>query len=199
MLITGYAILCMAVPCILYEGMLYKRQKKRDFNQVVHFIGVGIFLVYVFCAILVAGIGSIWEIGAYGSIIRLDEINLIPFHSEGSMTYVLNVIMFLPLGFFVPLLWKNYRSAKEMIKLGFFCSLSIEVCQLFNRRITDIDDLMMNTLGTFLGFGIWFLLQKVLRRGNETVATFSKREPLICFLLAVLGEFLFFNWRLLVK
>ena len=199
MLETSYAVLCMAVPCMLYEGVLYKRQEKRTFRQVVHLLGVGIFLAYVFCAILVAGIGSIWEIGAYGPIIRFDEINIIPFRSEGSMTYILNIIMFLPLGFFVPFLWKEYRSVKEIIKLGFFCSLSLEICQLFNRRITDIDDLMMNTLGAFLGFGIWYFLHKVLRRGNEKAVTFSKREPLLCFFLAVLGEFLFFNWRLIVK
>ena len=40
---------------------------------------------------------------SYDTIIRLEEINLLPFQSEGIMTYVLNIIMFLPLGFLIPL------------------------------------------------------------------------------------------------
>ena len=33
-------------------------------------------------------------------------------------------------------------------------SFTIEVLQLFTFRLTDIDDLIMNTLGTLLGYGI---------------------------------------------
>lgn len=33
-------------------------------------------------------------------------------------------------------------------------SLSIEIMQLFTFRATDIDDLIMNTMGAFAGYGI---------------------------------------------
>lgn len=189
MVATIYAVLCMAIPCMLYEGMLYKKEKGKVPHLGLHLAGVGIFFVYLFCAILIAGIGM------YGSIIRLEEINIIPLRSQGYMTYLLNVIMFVPLGCIVPLLWKEYRNAKDILKIGFMCSLSIEFCQLFNRRTSDIDDLIMNTLGTLIGFGIWYILRKVLEKWNEKAVTLSKKEPLICFLLAITGEFLLFNWR----
>ena len=47
-------------------------------------------------------------------------MNLIPFSSEGAMTYILNIIMFMPLGFLLPLIWENFRNAKKVVLMGFF-------------------------------------------------------------------------------
>lgn len=71
-----------------------------------------------------------------------------------------------------------------------------DICQLFNRRNTDIDDLMMNTLGTVLGYIIWKLLKKLFRNMGERSIAFSKSEPIVYLILAVLGEFMLFNWRI---
>jgi glycopeptide antibiotics resistance protein len=60
-----------------------------------------------------------------------------------------NLVMFLPFGFLVPLLWN--LSGKKTLLIGFFCSLFIECCQLFLARGTDVDDLILNTAGTALG------------------------------------------------
>lgn len=100
MLSTIYALLCIIVPCSLYQLIICKRQNKKQENKAIHFVWVYIFLLYIYLTFSVAGIGSIWDIGHYDTIIRLEEINLLPFQSEGIMTYVLNIIMFLPLGFF---------------------------------------------------------------------------------------------------
>lgn len=64
------------------------------------------------------GIGSVWDIGHFGSVIRPEEINLIPFRSKGAFTYVLNVLMFLPLGFLLPLLWKDFRGFGKGLAAG---------------------------------------------------------------------------------
>lgn len=70
--------------------------------------------------------------------------------------------MFMPLGFFVPLLWKI--SNRFVILLGFSFSLLIETSQLFLNRQTDVDDLMLNTVGVILGL----LLYKLLNRKNKS-------------------------------
>lgn len=44
--------------------------------------------------------------------------------------------------------------------MGFMLSLIIEIFQLLNVRATDIDDLLMNTLGAVIGFIIYSLLLK---------------------------------------
>lgn len=196
MLSTIYALLCIIVPCSLYQLIICKRQNKKQENKAIHFVWVYIFLLYIYLTFSVAGIGSIWDIGHYDTIIRLEEINLLPFQSEGIMTYVLNIIMFLPLGFLIPLIWKRYRNPLKIFMIGFGFSLSIELCQLFNRRNTDIDDLMMNTLGAVIGYFIWKLTKRLFKNINHKSISLSKLEPIVYLTLAVLGEFLLFNWRI---
>ncbi|MBD5507816.1 MAG: VanZ family protein [Lachnospiraceae bacterium] len=67
---------------------------------------------------------------------------------------ILNIILFVPLGFLVPVIWKNYRSLKTMFFMGFALSVSIELLQIFTFRLTDIDDLITNTAGAVIGYYI---------------------------------------------
>ena len=60
-----------------------------------------------------------------------------------------NIVMFMPFGFIIPLLW-NVSDGKVVL-LGFTVSVTIEVSQFFLPRSTDVDDLLLNTLGAFLG------------------------------------------------
>ncbi|MGN0136324.1 VanZ family protein [Anaerotignum sp.] len=84
-------------------------------------------------------------------------ITLIPFHHffANTLQFLLNIVMFLPLGVLLPLLWKRFSSWKKTAGFGFLFSLLIEISQLFCFRITDLNDLLMNTLGAVLGWCIW--------------------------------------------
>ena len=94
------------------------------------------------------------------------NINLIPFWdiTNGVSAYLinsgLNILLFIPLGFILPLLWKEFRSRKAMGITGFLVSLGIELAQLLNYRISDVDDLIMNTLGALLGYALLMLLSR---------------------------------------
>lgn len=67
-------------------------------------------------------------------------------------TTILNVLLFMPLGFFLPLLWKPFRSCLKTMLLGFGITCLIETLQIFTYRATDVNDLITNTFGTLLGF-----------------------------------------------
>lgn len=156
MIWTFYSFICVILPCLIYQIVVIKRKNlKVEKNVMIHLVWVYIFLLYIYLALSKAGIGSIWDIGRYSGLFRIDEINLIPFDSVGILTYILNIIMFMPLGFLLPLIWKNFRNIINVSLTGLGFSLAIELCQLFNLRATDIDDLMMNTLGAVLGYFIW--------------------------------------------
>lgn len=92
------------------------------------------------------------------------NINLIPLWdiTSGVPAYLinsgLNILLFVPLGFILPLLWKEFRSRRAMCFTGFLLSLGIELAQLLNYRVSDVDDLIMNTLGAFLGYELLMLL-----------------------------------------
>ncbi len=73
---------------------------------------------------------------------------------------LLNVAMFCPLGFLLPLLGKKFRRWYLTIPAGFGVSLTIELLQLATARgICDVDDLFANTLGTAIGY---FLVMAIM-------------------------------------
>ena len=96
------------------------------------------------------------------------SINFIPFHDfslRNLLGMVLNIVMFIPFGAFLPFYFKRFRNVKTTVLSGFLMSLFIEILQLFTFRATDIDDLIMNTLGAFAGYGIAKLI--VRKSGNS--------------------------------
>lgn len=208
-----YPLLCVIIPCLIYQIIAVKSEDLKEKAYLIpHLIWVYIFLIYIYLAFSVAGIGSVWDIGQYGEIIRIEEINLIPFNSEGIRTYILNIIMFMPLGFLLPLIWEKFRNTVKVFYTGLCFSLAIEICQLFNHRATDIDDLMMNSLGAVLGYFIWVCVSNLFNSISEKYAfisksettintnkmtiSISKNEAIIYLTLAVLGEFFLYNWML---
>lgn len=92
------------------------------------------------------------------------RIVFIPFLDmiSGSIDTILNVILFIPLGFMLPWLWNKYSRISNVALTGFLFSLSIESVQIFGRGTTDINDLITNTVGTCLGYGIYKLLLKLI-------------------------------------
>jgi len=63
-----------------------------------------------------------------------------------------NIGWFCPSGFILPLLFKNMNLKKVML-FTFLFSLSIEISQyVFSVGYTELDDLILNTLGGFLGY-----------------------------------------------
>lgn len=94
-------------------------------------------------------------------------INLRPFHTIGyfflhfsfdvfMINIVGNIVMFVPWGFGLMLLWKRNRHFHAVVLYSLALPLSIETCQLFIGRNVDIDDLILNFLGGCLGSAIYF-------------------------------------------
>lgn len=69
-----------------------------------------------------------------------------------------NILIFCPIGFFVGLLADRPRWWKGTL-WAFAFSLFIEIFQLFVSRGTDVDDLLLNTLGGFWGHGFYLLFR----------------------------------------
>ena len=107
---------------------------------------------------------------------------------------VLNLVMFLPLGFLLPVLWDRFRSFGRVLTAGFLCSLVLELGQLFNFRATDVEDLLMNTAGAAAGFLLWLLLMKLLRikirwKGLRSGSFLVRHEMEFLMIFAFLGHF----------
>ena len=75
---------------------------------------------------------------------------------------ILNVLMFIPIGFFSSVGLRKRRLLK-ITGIGCGISLTIEVLQLVYRRgVFNIDDIIHNTLGCAIGYGIFRLCNTIL-------------------------------------
>lgn len=164
----------IAIPFYFISRIIFVRVKKIKINW-LHEITLFAFVVFL-TGLASQTIIPKFEIGVNGfSIIKngIHKTNIIPFtvlfetYNEvvvnGNINYFLinflgNIILFIPFGLIVPLLWKI--SIKKTILIGFCSSLFIETCQLFLTRGTDIDDLILNTTGVLLGILVFKFLHK---------------------------------------
>ena len=115
-----------------------------------------IFILYLTAMCFLVGFPSVTGIKIGWSY------NFIPFYgmlNDITNSY-LNVLLFIPLGIFVPCLWPEYRSMMKTVGLGLMTSLCIEILQIFTFRATDINDVITNVAGTMIGYLIGRLIIK---------------------------------------
>ena len=100
------------------------------------------------------------------------RVNLVPlvnlFDYDSMRDLLINVIgnvaMFIPSGIVLPIIYKRLDTFIKVILAGGGISLCIEIIQLpFSVRASDIDDLMLNTVGVMLGYGIYALIRYLKR------------------------------------
>lgn len=73
-----------------------------------------------------------------------------------------NVAMFIPTGIVLPIVYRQLNSLWKAAAAGAFISLSTEILQLpFPSRASDVDDLILNTLGVVVGYGIFAAVKKI--------------------------------------
>lgn len=99
---------------------------------------------------------------------------------------LLNVLLFIPLGGFLPILRSKFRSFPKTLLLGFSTSAFIEVFQIFTFRATDVNDLMTNSLGTAIGYFLGMLL---IRLFPKIIMEEDPRQIRIIFAVSVLVMF----------
>ena len=100
------------------------------------------------------------------------RVNLLPlvnlFDYDSKRDLLLNVIgnvaMFIPSGIVLPIIYKGLDTFLKVLLAGAGISFCIEIIQLpFSVRATDIDDLILNTVGVIVGYGIYALIRYVRR------------------------------------
>lgn len=74
-----------------------------------------------------------------------------------------NFLLFLPLGFILPLLNNRFKSFLLTLLASSVFIIGIEVIQYFIGRAADIDDFMINLTGVFTGFIFFVLSSKIIK------------------------------------
>lgn len=125
-------------------------------------------------------------------------INYIPFteifrYKIGSKLFVLNVVgniaMFIPFGYFI----SNYLKAKKISSIfvvTLIASACIEIVQLNIGRSFDIDDIILNCIGSIIGFLIYIALGAIKRHLPKFLQS-DFFYNIICLLILIAVVFYF--------
>ncbi len=160
-----YMIICSLSICIVLNiVLLYRKKKCKLYKYILTFI----FIIYIQIVYEVSfGISG----GVTYSLER-HKPNLIPFadlvrgYEMGIKNMlkqvVLNVILYCPLGFLLPLFSDKLKKITAVILVSLFTSLIIEVLQYYVGRSTDIDDIIFNICGATIGYYFYLIFIKCI-------------------------------------
>ena len=177
-----YAGITAIIVCIF--RLVYCKVKRINFN-VYHETALVIFFAWI------AGVASLTlghnlaispdisdkpQIYLKPFVFIIDYFKRIKYYGTADARFFIdlfgNIIAFMPIGFIIPLIWRVKR--KNVILTGLSMSVFIEVFQLFTNRITDINDVILNTLGTFLGYLIYNYLHNNKKEFTDKFKTAHK-------------------------
>ena len=89
--------------------------------------------------------------------IRAWIVNPTVVNKAEAVQYLLNILFFIPYGLLIP--WKE--NWKRVFVTALVLSISIELSQyIFNLGWCEVDDVISNTLGALIGYGIWWKVSK---------------------------------------
>ena len=82
-----------------------------------------------------------------------------------------NVVLFLPIG--AAVVWRFHAGIRRAVGIGVLLSVSVESLQfvLKNGRSVDIDDVLLNGLGTFSGAAAMSLILRAFHRPEASAAS----------------------------
>ena len=155
------AVFLMAVFLIgyfLFYKKIFKGQKKIKPARFLWWAVMICYMIVVIGATLLSR-GSHWMTGKIMPPFYSYRDAWVDYSATSWRNIILNICMFVPLGFLLPLGQKKLRKAWKTYLAGFLTTLLIELTQLILQRgIFEWDDLMDNTIGAMIGYGFYALL-----------------------------------------
>ena len=149
-----------------------KHLNDRNHNpvKVMRIIAVILFFIYLSYLIYLTFFSRHYGRG-FVNVYR--SINLVPFKTivqYATANYNRNIIVtnllgnilaFMPMGFLLPLIWKKLSGFLHVLVSAAAVSILIEAFQYISGAgSADIDDVILNTVGGFLGYGLYYCLKK---------------------------------------
>jgi len=163
---------------ILFAWIIFVTVRRKQ-NNFLHVTVQASFFIYVFAVLQLTGYFILFkEVSSHGwwdkmnqRIETHDRVNLelfktIDIYQTWGKQILGNFVMLLPLGIYLPLIYKRLRKTYNffvVLLICFLVSVGIELLQLATSyRSTDIDDVLLNTLGGGVGFLIYQLIKVIV-------------------------------------
>ncbi len=175
--------IALVVTAAVYIGIYFLLKKKREKPAkrtiLAEFVLVGWVVMFIY----------VTQVMSFGNGMG-DRMNLAPLrqfitafrygsnNASGVWQFLLNIIMFVPLGFLLPVVFKRLRSWHGVLIVSLAFTVATELLQLISYRGTDIDDVIANTVGGLCGFALYLIvigLIHVISRRDIVVTKYLPR------------------------
>lgn len=185
--VLGYFLQALPIACL--AGVIYLvvmlyilKKKKKTQIKLLHEIPRFIFVCYltglISLIVLPANFWLFFYDGIFlgqweemGQVFQFGEVNLVPSiikYLNGELLIgswvktmlIFNIAMFIPLGFFLPLVTK-IKNRKSILLTAIVVPICFEVLQLFFGRSFDADDLICNFIGIIIGAAVAAVISKL--------------------------------------
>ena len=166
-------ILAVSIIWCMIRVIVALRNKRvdvvRELQLLLVYVCIVVIIRFTFCPFETVD-GKIQPLLFDAERILPPRINLIPFVylfdyetvREVMLNLVGNSLMFVPVGIVYPIVYKKLNTHVKVIAAGIGFSLAIELLQLlFFDRVSDVDDLILNSLGYLLGYLIYLLVKRI--------------------------------------
>lgn len=163
-------IVCLSIPIVIsFVAMIIEIRKSKNENEKERL--KKFWIKTLFCMYCLALFSILFLENEYRLIDttynrnpftkeHFETINIIPFKTTFDfltdwsikvfvLNFGVNILIFMPMGFFLPLLFKkNINNLKQFILVMTIISLIVEITQFITfRGATDIDDIILNVFG----------------------------------------------------
>ena len=172
-LLAFVSVVAISLRC----AYLFKGSKKFVLHREVMAL---VFILYVVCLYYIltyqdSGVGGV-------NLVPFKEMFRYTFGSYKFMKNVVgNVLLFLPFGFFAA----HYIDTKKLstpVLVSFIVSFTAEAVQYYLGRIFDIDDIILNVFGGFLGYLLYIALEAI----KNKLPNFMKSDGFLNFIIIII-------------
>lgn len=168
----------LAVVLLTFLGVLffigYKviYRKLMNGKKTINKKRLGLYSISVVYIIVVLGAVFLNRTGLYGNT----NLHLFSSYREAYnkmeislfRNIVLNILLFVPLGFLLPIYSNKLKKSYIVISIGFLVTLAIETIQYLTRvGIFEIDDIFNNTIGTLIGYLLFMIYKNIMKKQNR--------------------------------
>ena len=182
--------LCLAVPVAFLWGILYeaRRRCRKEAFSAGHFLYSVLFAAYIAALVQIIAIRDWKDFFDLTSSATPTEVIWVPlkttlqdlkkmglwwelYHMAGNMAW------FVPFGFLGAVLFAGLRKWRVMPFAALGVSFLLELMQwAFQTGVSDVDDLILNTLGACVGFLLWQLSGRIKRNIRKACGFHDKTE-----------------------
>ena len=188
--ILGLLVVALIGVLLLIYNLIAKlRKRKKVTIPIGRLLLYAVFIVYIVVVVgatmlRYSGLSISWENREIYPLFYSYKEAWNHFSAREWRNIILNIMMFVPFGFLLPLVSKKFQIFWKTYLTGFLFTFLIEMTQLlFNLGICELDDFMNNTVGAMIGYGFYRLFMFIVKKWKKQEA---KALETVCFQIPVL-------------